>query len=63
MLTSAAISQILGVHKGSINRIAKLHGLGKTVGNMRVFTQSDVKMLRKLCRKKRGNPNFKKSSE
>jgi DNA-directed RNA polymerase specialized sigma54-like protein len=54
----------LGVHKATINRIAKDHELGTKFGatEMRVFTKAEVQQIHRLCHLKKGNPNFSKKN-
>jgi len=54
----------LGVHKATINRIAKENEIGTPFGptKIRLFTKSEVKRIHQLCHVQKGNPNFSKKN-
>lgn len=58
------IARALGVHKSTINRIAKDHKIGTPFGatKMRVFTGADVQKIHRLCHLQKGNPNFSRKN-
>lgn len=60
MSTAYEIAEKLGVHKATINRIAKIHEIGTPWGmtRIRLFSDSEVEQIKGLCRVKKGNPNF-----
>lgn len=60
--TVAELALELGVHKTTINRIAKRYDIGKLVGIQRVFTRQEAASIRKKCHLKPGNPDFGRKS-
>ena len=58
--TACSIAKELGVHKATINRIAKKLEIGSWLGNQRVFTPSQANKIKRSCRIDKGNPNFVK---
>ena len=62
LTTTADIAKELNVHKTTINRIAAKHELGDMLGPMRVFSRKDAAKVKKLCKLKKGNPNFGKTT-
>lgn len=61
--TAIEIASELGVHRLTVSRIARQHEIGKTIGNTRVFTRTEVARIKKLCRVSKGNPNFSKKQK
>ena len=62
LTTVRDVAAELGVHKATINRIAKDYEIGKIVGNLRLLTKAEAKKLKGICRLAKGNPNFGRKS-
>lgn len=63
LTTSLDIAKDLGVHRLTISRIARDNEIGRTIGSTRVFTATEVRKIKKLCKISKGNPNFQKSNK
>jgi len=66
--TASAIATELGIHKTTVTRIAAKHNIGRKIddkiaSSQRIFVQSDVSKIKKLCYFSRGNPSFLKNSK
>lgn len=62
LTTVRDVAADLGVHKATINRIAKEYSLGKIVGNLRILTKAEAQKLKGICKVAKGNPNFGRKS-
>lgn len=62
--TAQQIADELGVNKATINRHAKAHALGTAMGatQTRYFSKTEIAKLKRVCRLRKGNPNFSKKS-
>ncbi len=60
LATALEVAEKIGVHKSTVNRIARDHQLGKPMGNQRVYTASDIAKIKRFCKFSKGNPNFGK---
>lgn len=62
--SASDIAVELGVHKATINRIAKDNAIGTPFGatRMRFFSKSEVTQIRRLCHLHKGNPNFSRKN-
>lgn len=58
--TAVDIAHEIGVHKATINRIARTNDIGTFLGNQRVFSDADIAEIKRLCKVEKGNPNFVK---
>lgn len=58
--TAAEVAQALGSSTRTVNRWATLRSLGQKVGVQRLFTNADIRELRKLVQPSRGNPQMGK---
>ncbi len=60
--SASDIANQIGVHKTTINRIAKSQNIGQIIGQQRVFDKKDADRIKSLCKIRRGNPNFLKKA-
>lgn len=64
MRTAFEIAEELGVHKTTINRLAKTHEIGTPWGltKIRLFSDDEVQRIKGLCHMQKGNPNFSRKN-
>lgn len=60
LATAVIIAEELGVHKATINRIARDNAIGHFLGNQRIFSAKEVAKIKRICKVEKGNPNFGK---
>jgi len=62
LYTSAEVAESLGCHSRSVQRAARNHNIGQTVGRALAFTDTDIPKLRAVILRSPGNPNLGEGS-
>lgn len=62
LYTSAEVAESLGCHSRSVQRAARNHKIGQTVGRALAFTDADIPKLRAVILRSPGNPNLGEGS-